>query len=560
VKAPRLLLLLALAAACNHAPPPDTRPDLVLVVIDTLRADHLSTWGYDRPTSPGIDALGASGAVFLDDTSQSSWTLPSVASIQIGRHLFVNAQRLPDGVPSLAERLEAAGYETLAFLGNPAISPAGGYDRGYSAFVGRETTGNVTWDAPELHAALKDWMAQHPRGDKPRFFYLHFMDPHYPYEPKSLDSLPGTARIPDDTIKVWTQKALLAGAGTPLHDSFDTDRKYILSEIDAYDREIAIADRELGSILTELRAASGAAGHELFVVLGADHGEMLWDHEHHPKKIAEYPPEQRTLRNVFFRDHSYHMFQQLVHVPLIAAGPGIAAGQRIETPVENVDIVPTLLRAAGVADDPELEGRALQDVLAGKARPRTTLYSYANEATLVRQADSGFKLIFPTRTGDDLGMPIQLYNLKSDPRERDNLYGSADPHIKELTGKLLGLREQAEKSFHLYDQQKAVPVNPAQDKLLKELGYTGPGFGGGGTAGAVETPTSLDVVLVGAGSDRSALLKLLAGLDGATKESAAALLQSLPQTVGHALPPDKANALKLKLTAAGGTVRLEAPR
>ncbi len=79
------------------------------------------------------------------------------------------------------------------------------------------------------------------------------------------------------------------------------------------------------------------------------------------------------------------MFQQLVHVPLIVAGPGIPAAQRNTTPVENVDIVPTLLRAAGVPDDPELEGRALQDVLAGKARPRTTIYAHSNEATLVRR-------------------------------------------------------------------------------------------------------------------------------------------------------------------------------
>jgi arylsulfatase A-like enzyme len=105
-----LLLVVAQLVACDSPPPPDTRPDIVLVVIDTLRADHLSTYGYARPTAPGLDALGASGAVFLDATAQSSWTLPSMASLFTGRHVFVNAQRLPDGVPSLAERLTQGGY------------------------------------------------------------------------------------------------------------------------------------------------------------------------------------------------------------------------------------------------------------------------------------------------------------------------------------------------------------------------------------------------------------------------------------------------------------------
>ncbi|MHC4846564.1 MAG: sulfatase-like hydrolase/transferase, partial [Planctomycetota bacterium] len=85
-----------LAPGCG--PSEDTRPDLVLVVVDTLRADHLSAYGYERPTSPGLDALARDGVVFLDNTAQSSWTLPSVASYMTGRHVFVNAQRLPDGV------------------------------------------------------------------------------------------------------------------------------------------------------------------------------------------------------------------------------------------------------------------------------------------------------------------------------------------------------------------------------------------------------------------------------------------------------------------------------
>jgi len=471
------MLLLALLSACGDPPPPpDTRPDLLLVVIDTLRADHLSGFGYARPTSPAIDALGTQGAVFLDATSQSSWTLPSVASILSGRHLFVNAKRVPPAVPTLAERLSAAGYETAAFLGNPAITRGGGYDRGFEHFIGREVTQDHTWTAPMLQQVLADWLAAHPRDGRPRFLYLHFMDPHWPYEPPEDVTMQGSVRIRDDTLVDWTQAVKLAGPGTPLYDRMDRDRRFILDAIDRYDREVASTDRAVGQVLAMLRAAAAAAPgrpRELFAVVGADHGEMLWDHRHHAVKVAELPADQRTLREVFFRDHSYHMFQELVHVPLLAAGPGIPPGQRLDTPVENVDIVPTLLRAAGLPDDDELSGRALQDVLSGSARPRVAIFSHAQEATLVRRADTGFKMVFPTATGDSLQMPLQLYQLRTDPHERDNLYGRNEPALLDVLRGLIGLREQAAAKFHLYDKVDATQEDPEMRRALDEMGYTG---------------------------------------------------------------------------------------
>jgi arylsulfatase A-like enzyme len=470
----RFLALLVLLGSCGgDAAAPDSRPDLVLVVIDTLRADHLSGFGYERPTSPALDDLGAHGALFLDATAQSSWTLPSMASLLSGRHLFVNAKRMPPTVPTLAERLRDAGYETVAFVGNPAVSPQGAYDRGFEQFIGRETTNEQTWTAPMLQEVLRRWLAAHPRGDRPRFVYLHFLDPHWPYEPPPDVSVGGTARIRNDTIDVWTQETRLAGPGTPIYDHFDEDRRSILEAIDRYDGEVALTDRVLGEILPELRASASGAGRELFTLVTADHGEMLWDHKHHPTKIEELPEAQRTLRDVFFRDHSYHMFQELVRVPLIAAGPGIPAGQRVDTPVENVDVLPTLLRAAGLPDDPEASGRALQDVLAGTARARPAIFGHAQEATLVRRPETGFKFIFPTTTGDSLGMPIQLYQLNADPHERDNLTGSSAPQVQEVLRGMISLREQAASSFHLYDQASAEEESPEQQRILNELGYTG---------------------------------------------------------------------------------------
>lgn len=478
-----LLAALAILAGCGRDAPPDTRPDLVLVVVDTLRADRLSCYGHERPTSPALDALAAQGAVFVDATAQSSWTLPSVASLLSGRHVFVNAKRMPPATPTLAERLREAGYETAAFLGNPAVSRAGQYDRGFEHFLGREVTQDRTWTAPMLQQVLSDWLAAHPRDGRPRFLYLHFMDPHWPYDPQGAPEVAGSARIRDDTLEAWVKETMAADASAPIRQRFDADRKAILDALDRYDREIALTDRVLGEIFATLAASAASAPggpRDLFRMVGADHGEMLWEQRHHPAKIAELPPSERSLANVFFRDHSYHMHQALVHVPLLAAGPGIAPGQRVATPVENVDIAPTLLRAAGLPDDPELSGRALQDVLAGTARPRAAIFSHAQEATLVRRADSGFKLVFPSSTGDALGMPIQLYQLRSDPHERDNLYQSRaqDPAVQEALRGLFSLREQAVAAFDLYRDVDATAEDPEQARILDALGYAGRAGGG----------------------------------------------------------------------------------
>ncbi len=483
----RLLPLILAFAACGADALPDTRPDLVLVVVDTLRADRLSTFGYARPTTPRLDALGAQGAVFLDATAQSSWTLPSMASLLSGRHLFVNAKRLPPAVPALAERLAAAGYETAAFLGNPAVSRAGKFDRGFQHFIGREVTQDITWTAPVLEQVLADWLAANPRTDKPRFLYLHFMDPHWPYEPPDAPALDGAPTVRDDTLTAWTERTKAAGPGAPLYQRFDADRRLILDALARYDGEVAVTDRIIGQVLERLAASAAAAPRApraLFSVLTADHGEMLWDHLHHPAKIDELPASQRTLSNVFFRDHSYHMFQELVRVPLLAAGPGIPAGQRVDTPVENVDIAPTLLRAAGLPDDPDLSGRALQDVLAGTARPRTAIFSHAQEATLVRKPDTAYKLVFPTETGDALRMPIQLYKLDTDPHERDNLYErlGKDPRVQEALRGLFSLREQALAGFDLYKDVDATEEDPETRRILDQMGYGGRVDGGGTTS------------------------------------------------------------------------------
>lgn len=472
--------LLALCAACGDTTSanPSTEPgsstetpgeagrlpDLILVVVDTLRADHLSTYGYPRPTSPRLDELGARGVVFTDVTAQSSWTLPSMASLFSGKRLFVNAQRLPSGVPSLAERLRAAGYETAAFLGNPAVNATGDYDRGFDHFIGREQTGGRTWNAPDLERALARWLSEHPPSDAPRFVYLHYFDPHWPYKPVEDTPLIGEPFVREDTLAAWDARI---AADSETAAGAAAARAGMLADIDAYDREIAVMDRSLARCLLRLERER-----ERLVLFASDHGEVLWDHAEHDALVK--PP--RSLRERFFRDHSYHMFRELLFTPLIAQGLQFDGGARIDTPVENIDILPTLLRAAGLPDDPALDGRALQDLLGPSPTAPELLSAHSNEGTSLRRPADGLKLVFPTDTGFSYGMPIQLYDTRVDPHERRNIAdevkatGASHPAARDLN-ELLAAQRRAIDNFDLYDGESPANNDAGQQDTLRELGY-----------------------------------------------------------------------------------------
>lgn len=478
-----LALAAALGVGCSE---PDTRPDLVLVVIDTLRADKLSAYGYERPTSPYIDGLAADGTLFEDVTAQSSWTLPSMASMLTGRRMFVNAQRIPDSVPSVAEHLQRSGYETVAFVANAALtSPSSGYGRGFDEMLDRDSTpGTGNWDAEELGRAVDEWLVANPPGDAPRFYYLHFLDPHWPYEPRSDEPLVPEVRIRDDVLESWVA---LAKESEVVRTHFDEDRRQILAHLDAYDREIRDVDTELARLLptldrSQVRGSDGA-GRDRLVVLASDHGEGLWDHRHHAQLVERaHPASERTLDVVFFRDHSYHMFQELIATPLIVHGPGFEGGNRVQRPVENVDIAPTLLRAAGLMVEPQLDGVVLQDLVAGATVEKPVIYAHANEATSVRRVEGDQKLIFPTPTGDSFGMPIMLFDLGTDAHERRDLLptreeqATADPQLLDDLRALIRLREKADEEFDLFDGEPVSTGDADQLEALRALGYTGPGF------------------------------------------------------------------------------------
>jgi arylsulfatase len=475
-----LLAVLLLALSCGRHGDEEgatkQRPDLILIVVECLRADHLGAYGYKRATSPALASLAARGALFDEHSAQSSATLPSMVSLMLGRAILADAQRVPAGVPTLAERLAASGYQTVAFAGNPLVSRAAGFDRGFEVFLTRDDTGHETWDARDLHALVTGWLAKNPRDGRPRFLYVHFMDPHFPYAPDDRKAVPGESpdvpveqrvRVRDDVFGAWSAVLGAAGAGNLLYDSFNNEHWVVKEQIDAYDRELANVDAAIGAILDSL----GSGGR--LVIVAADHGEALWERALTPQQLESVPADRMTLTRVFEHGHGGTLSQELLATPLIISGAGFPVARRVGSATSNLDIVPTLLRAAGIEADDALEGVALQELASGRPIERPPIFSASRLAVAVRDPVQGYRLVVPTPEGEALGVPLQLYNLSADPHERNNLaLATLAEATPEATAQLQSLREAHDAAlaeFKLFEGQSLLCEDPEQAKVIAEF-------------------------------------------------------------------------------------------
>lgn len=438
-------------ASAPTAPVPRRRPDIVLITIDALRADHLSAYGYRRFTSPAIDRIAARGRVFTNATTQAPYTKAAVASLMSG--LYPSAHKtitvtvaiddamtgrpttatpstdvLPSGITTLAEALHGSGYRTLGFTANPFLIDAFGFGQGFDVFEFYPGGEFATVDRL-IDGAVA---AVQQSGGGPVFLWVHMMEPHSPYDPPAwaddLFALEGTPRlIPDLTaVPPWLER------GTP------PDLR--IYERD-YDSEIAVADAGVGTLLRAFSQARGGAAP--LTVITADHGEQFLEHGGF--------------------EHNTTLYEELIRVPLIVSGPGLGAGI-VDTPVELIDLFPTLLKLSGSGAAIDLPGRDLQEVIsaAGSARP-----VYAENQKLqssVRLDD--WKLI-RYRNGRE-----ELFNLRSDPREQRDRRGDEPERAAELRALLASHAAAAAERGKLIESAHA-PVDPGVLDRLRALGYLG---------------------------------------------------------------------------------------
>lgn len=343
----RFLLAVVLALVGCQGPRPT---NVVVVVVDTLRSDHLGCYGYPRPTSPNLDRLAASAHVFDSAVAQSSWTSPSIASLFTSLYPSAHGvtgfgSSLADEFITLAEILEQHGLRTAGFSANMAfINPDRGFDQGFETFevlVRRarpeEKDQKLFGKVPAAAEFVTDRALRflEEAGDGPFFLYLHYIDPHSPYTAPApyRDAFVAAA----DTASDGTDRDLFGYGGSIVAGQDDVDHLTAL-----YDAEIAYTDAQMGRLFEHLESTGRLD--DTIVVVTSDHGEELFDHGGFA--------------------HGTTLYREQVQIPLVVRLPGDPGkGRRAQQTVELVDIGPTILDCLGLEDPRPTPGTSFRSSL-----------------------------------------------------------------------------------------------------------------------------------------------------------------------------------------------------
>jgi arylsulfatase A-like enzyme len=453
-RATLLAAALVILAGCAERP---SVPTVVLVSIDSLRADHVGAYGYAKPTTPRIDALARSGTLFERALSSTSWTLPAHVALLTGVadsvHGVVDESRaLGPGLPTLAERLKARGFATAAVVSGPYLHPRFGLNRGFDRYLNcmgflddafepgpaagtnihLDSHGDVT--SPCVVRRALEWLSGQ-RG-RPAFLFVHFWDVHYDYRPP-----PGYAERFEPRYE-----GALDPSGFELNKAIHKDMPARdLQHLEAlYDGEIAYTDEHVGRLLDGVAALGRSGAH---VALTSDHGEAFFEHGE--------------------KGHQKDLHAEVVRVPLVLNGPGVPAGTRLPGPAHITDLGPTLLDLLGLgAPAPRAEGDgwslvpALRDSAALRGR-RVASELEVGTARFAALETLDWKVI--RRFGPDRAV---LYDLALDPLEHRPL--PAPPRmLAELNGWKSGA---ARRASALGSLAVGRPTDALRDRL-RSLGY-----------------------------------------------------------------------------------------
>ena len=390
----------------------DDRPNVIVYVVDCLRADHVGAYGYERPTTPAIDALAKDSVVLEDLTACAPWTKPSTACLFTSLlPIYHGARTVDDALApertTLAEAFAAAGYVTAAWVANPVIDPRlflfnQGYDRwvdvrSFEERTERAHVNAVEGDAADITAGVLPWLDEH--RDDHFFLYLHSLDLHFGYRP----------RPPFDRIFV-----------SQTSSGIDREREL-------YDNELAYNDREIGKLAEHLKTLGLYDETILFVT--ADHGEEFGEHG--------------QIR------HGKTLYQQVLHIPGILKLPDSRlAGERLAAVVSNVDVPPTLLQLAGVDAPSVFQGRSLGAAIdkgAGESGRRVFAELVAPKFVSYAVRDERYKYVknLAPEPSD------YLFDLEGDPAEKKNLLPDAPSEAAELVPEIERFVQLGQNGLHV---------------------------------------------------------------------------------------------------------------
>ena len=424
---------------------------VIVISLDTTRPDHMSAYGYGRPTTPNLERLAREGARFDAAHSSTSWTLPAHMSLFTGlppglHDVNIDFQVLAPDRRTLGEIFKGAGYRTMGVFSAPYVHGRYGFSRGFEYYE-RATLDPMIFDLTPSERAAEAGAREHrshtevtskmvvDRGiallrnsnSDNNLLFLHFFDPHYDYmppdrlarqfcDPKYRGTL--TGRDIDERQDVWD------------NEISDADKRQLK---DLYDAELAWVDENLGRLLAELEAQD-RLDRTLIVFVG-DHGEEFYEHGRY--------------------GHRNGLTQQTLRIPLVVWGPGLGvpAGRTIDTEVANYDVLPTLLDYAGLPPEGTVDGRSLRPLIEGRALPPRPVSS---ALTFIPRKELGYYTLYRSIVlegmkvvdiaavkwsakderrldGPKLDDPpevLRVYDVRADPLEQQDLADSNDPRVK----------------------------------------------------------------------------------------------------------------------------------
>lgn len=426
-------------------------PNVVVIVVDTLRSDHVSSYGYERRTTPNIDALAARGRRYSDVHSTAPWTLPSHASLFTGKFPFEHgaearkdadgrfhdAWPLEESQTTLAEVLEAEGYETAAFVANAGyVTERTGLHQGFDEFSSHRMKGD------EVVAEALEWI---DGTDGPFFAFLNLMDAHRKYNVAPLPDAAerGLPSPPEGDMGELLDKLCLQVLGTDQ----PPPPELVRAAIDAYDLGIANADRSIGTLVAALQQR-GLDGNTLYVVV-SDHGEYFGEHD-----LAE---------------HSKDVYEPALRIPLIVVPPQSTTGKVEGEPVSIADVPRFVL--AELPDKlrrhvPRFPGSGGErGLFAGLRYTRSKDMNAAWGARFDREREvllaNGWKLIVSSDGKNE------LYHLVTDPNEQRNLFGDDPERSAKLVARLRDLTRHGGPAGGAAPRE----LTDEERRILAETGY-----------------------------------------------------------------------------------------
>jgi arylsulfatase A-like enzyme len=428
-----VLLLAPVTARCSPA-------NLILIVVDTLRSDHMGCYGYQRPTTPSIDSLAATAVRYERAFSQAPWTTPSVASLLTSRYppelgMIDEPDRLDDSFTLLSEILADHGYTTYAVISHIYLGSKWNLDQGFDVYDESCIVGHEGVSSPCVTEAASKLINRH--RSRPFFLLVHYFDPHYDYIEHDGYDLCEQLGYHGRLSSVASYKEL-----SPLINQLDEHDIAHLRCL--YDSEIAFTDAHIGKLLDELRE-TGLYDSSI-IILTADHGEELL--------------ERSTI------GHGGTLFNEQIKIPLMIRYPGSDRAEVVGTSVGLVDVLPTILDYLEVPVEHELAGTSLLD---GGPAGEPTVRSVFSEAPwggfqgIIRDR---FKLLYHRGTDSYL-----LYDLAQDPYERSSILGVPGPKPPVAEQLKEELQQWVEAMANRAHQADSVSISMEERARLAALGY-----------------------------------------------------------------------------------------